>query len=194
MSLINHPNIIQETLLYFARFPVRDNVLARFRKRQSEHFTDYYNTMRDTITNWADGNHSLCPAIDDLVFSSNEDAIKKQIEDMDGRMYMFLDYGQFQGNEAGNAKRKEQTFELAITVAQQWKPDDIDMFEHAALSDKTLNAVRCIAAQLVADQATCSGSEQILQYPFTLVPFYAREWQNSIGWTLAFNQWKIDWI
>lgn len=194
MSLTNHPNIIKELCEYFIRFPNRDIVLNRFRKRPSEAYQSaYYTELRDYLTNLADGDHSLCPGIDDFVFAATGlEYVKKQIEDMDGKVFLMLDYGNISGTESGAQKTNTDLFELAITVAKQYKPDDLDAFEHAALSDQMLNNVRCIRAKLLEDDASCSGTRDEITYPHIIIPFYARDLQNSIGWTLTFTQRTID--
>lgn len=195
MSLQNHPNIIKELFVYFSRFPNRDNVLKRFRKREQDvddAFKAYYTDLKNQIEALTE--YSICPAIDDLVFTSSEDYLKKQIEDMDGRVFLLLDYGDINRNEVGPTKRKTDVFNMAITVGMQYNPDDMDSAEHAALSDYTLNALRCVVSQMQQDNATCSGSSIKLVFPHQFVPFYARTLQNTTGWTLPFSRQEIDLI
>ena len=185
MSLITHPDIMAEAFKYFAKFPVLSKVQAVF-KRQSEKskFTGY-EPIRTAIA--ALTIHSLVPELKGFIFGADENVLKRQIEDIGGEMFLFLDFGNIYSSQNQTTNGKIDDFEFSITVAQAAKPEDLDVPETVLLYDNTLNAMRKIREQMIADQQCSPFMKQIL-FPHQIMPWYARDLANSQGWTMAFRR------
>lgn len=173
--------------MYFAKFPHLASILNVFTIRASSFGTDYttFKTELEALTP-----NSLVPDIKGYVFGQSEDVIKKQIEDIGDRPFLFLDFGDFRSDQ-DDKMRKNDTGQFGLTVARTIKPDALNMIESVLESDRMLNYMRTIRSAIIADQ-TCSPFVKRLSFPHEIVPFFARDWQNATGWSMMFQTKGID--
>jgi hypothetical protein len=184
MSLETNPYLIREAFEYFAKFPEHGNVMGLFEHPSTD---NSYNELKDLIAGLSI--HSQIPGLEHYLFSRDEKRIKKMIEDINGP-FLFLDYGNLKTNQ-DNLKRKKDSFQLAITVAEKQNPDDLNVPEAVLFSDKTLNMMRLIRNIMLQDQK-CSPFVKQLEFPHEISPFYARGWSNATGWSMVFERSGVD--
>lgn len=188
MSISTHPNIIRDAFTYFAKFPDHDRVMDVFVRPAAGSAFSGYATLKSEINALTE--HSLVPEIEGFVFGPDENVIRKQIEDIGGKIFMFLDYGPINSGEDQTLKYKTDEFELALTIARPYKPDEQDIPELVLLGDETLNALRRVREQMIADQKCSPFMKQIL-FPHQVLPWYARDLANSQGWTMVLRRRAI---
>ena len=188
MSIHLNPQLLREAFLYFCKFPSTTGILNSMFRNAKSSVTDY-NTLRASITNLPD--HELVPEILNFLFSSNEDKLKKEIENTTG-IFMLLDYGQL-SSAKDNLERKNDSFDMGIIIARKMKPDDYDMAEILLIQDELLNTVRKVREQMIADQKYHPWIKQ-LDFPHTIIPWYARELCNATGFSMMFSRTGIDMI
>lgn len=185
MSIVNHPELLKESFLYFAKFPKKSGVQEIFRIGNSG--ITGYTALKAAIDAMA--THSLVPEITNYLFSSNQEKLKKDIEDTKG-IFMLLDYGQLSSSK-DNMQRKNDEFELGIVIAIKMNPDDYDMPEIVLLSDQLLNAARKVR-ELMLEDSKCSPFVKQISFPHRISTWYARDLHNATGFYLMFNKTGID--
>lgn len=188
MSISLHPQLLREAFLYFAKFPILSGVISSM-FRSGSVTTSGYNELNATLQLLSP--NSLMPEILNFLFSSNEDKLKKEIEDTAG-IFMLLDYGQLSSSQDG-MMRKNDEFEMGIIIARKLKPDDYDMAETLLIQDELLNTVRKVREQMITDQKYHPWVKQ-LNFPHTISPWYARELCNATGFSMIFTRTGIDMI
>lgn len=189
MSLERYPNIVADALVYFAKFPLHANVVKIFTKPASASSFAAYQALQTQINNLEE--KELLPEIAGFVFGPDKEVVSRQIEDLGGDMFLFLDYGDISTNQDPTTRALTDNFALSVTVARCYKQEDLNIPEMVLLGDQTLNAVRAIRAQMIADQQCSPFMRQIL-FPNQVIPWYARELQNSQGWTMVLQRSAID--
>lgn len=188
MSIHFHPQLLQEAFLYFCKFPAQAGILKSMFRKTNSPVSDY-NTLLQSVTDLPDT--ELVPEIQNFLFSSNEEKLKKEIEDTFG-IFMLLDYGQLRSSKDG-MDRKNDAFEMGIIIARKLKSDDYDMAEILLMQDELLNTVRKVREQMISDQKNHPWVKQ-LDFPHTISPWYARELCNATGFSMMFSKTGIDMI
>jgi len=181
---------LRDTFEYFAKFPLHAGVMEMFNNTTSSYFEEEYPAFRTKIQDMAE--HSLVPGISDYVFGVNEKLVKQRIQRIDG-FYLFVDYGSM-SDERDEYKVKKQSLMIAITVAIPRDPESIDDIEALLYADQALDFIRQIRARMLSDQKEGCGLLQHLTFPNEITPFFARELQNSTGWTLLFSRQGVGLI
>lgn len=189
MSLEKYPNIVADALAYFAKFPLHANVLKIFTKPAASSTFTGYTALLAQISDLTE--KELLPEIKGFVFGPDKEVIARQIEDMGGELFLFLDYGDISTSQHHTTNALTDSFALSITVARCYKQEDLNIPEMVLLGDQTLNAIRGIRAQMIADQQ-CSPFIKQISFPHQVIPWYARELQNSQGWTMVLQRSAID--
>jgi len=175
-------SILRDTFEYFAKFPDHSGVMKSFNLTESSHFEEEYAAFKDRIQNLEE--HSILPGIQDYVFGVDEDLAKKRIQDITG-FYLFVDYGNL-SSERDEFRTKQETFLIATTVAIPIKPESIDHIEAVIYADKALDFIRQIKDRMLSDSRD-NPYLQHLTFPNEITPFFARELQNSTGFTMLFS-------
>jgi hypothetical protein len=189
MSLTSDPLILQDAFLYFAKFPNHDKVMELFTRRDTDSpFPTESAALRTLLTDLSE--NSLVSDLEAYVFAPNEDAIKKQIEDIGDKAFMFLDYGQF-NSEQNNVKVKTDFLDIGITIARKYAPNNLNAIEAVIFSDLLLNMMRLVRSTMLTDQI-CHPFAKRLTFSHTIVPFFAKEWSNATGWSLMTRMSGID--
>lgn len=187
MSIETDPTILREAFLYFAKFADHNEVMKLFNRRGSKYQSEYDEIKASLI---ALDSASMVPGIDAIIFASSEDAIKRQIEDFKGDMFLFTDYGQI-SSEQDNMKRKNDGFDIGLTVASKQDPEKMNSIEAIIQADKTLNALRSLRSTMITDDK-CHPFVKRLSFPQDIIPFYARDWSHATGWSMMFKWKGID--
>ena len=185
MSITLHPALLKESFLYFAKFPLLEGVVSSMFRSKSNTTGDLLNEVNAINPN------SLIPEIKNFLFSSNEDKLKKDIEDTKG-IFMLLDYGEL-SSSTDNLSRTNDSFEIGIIIAQKLKPDDYDMAEILLIQDKLLNVMRELREHMLIDIKESPFVKQ-LNFPHQIKPWYARELANATGFSMMFSKTGIDMI
>lgn len=188
MSITLHPALLREAFIYFSKYPTLQGVISSMFGSGSV-TTSGYAALKAELE--ALNPNSLVPEILNFLFSSNEDKLKKEIEDTAG-IFMLLDYGQLSSSQ-DNIKRKNDQFEMGIIIARKIKPDEYDMAETLLIQDELLNTMRKVRQQMITDQFDHPFLKHI-DFPHTISPWYARELCNATGFSMMFNRTGIDLI
>ncbi len=188
MSITNNPQLLRESFLYFAKFPLLAGVTSSMFRSGNTSVTGY-NTLKNDVS--ALPVNSLVPEILNFLFSSNEDKLKAEIKDTKG-MFMLLDYGQLSSSKDG-MERKNDEFELGIIIARKLKPDDYDMAETLLMHDELLNTMRLVREIMIADSKYHPWIKQ-LNFPHRITPWYARDLCYATGFSMMFSKSGIDMI
>jgi len=177
--------LLQETFLYFAKYPLHDGAMKFFNKSTAD---PSYVALKQSCQDLPVKNKF--PEISDYIFGINEQSIKKRIESIRG-IYLFIDYGNI--NSVEDTKNvKYDNFHMAVTVAQPTSSTSFDLAEELILSDKLLSIISSIRDEMRYDK-TDSFIKRIV-FPNDITPFFARELSNSYGWTLMFQLKGVDLI
>lgn len=188
MSIELHPSILREAYLYFAKFPKLEGVISSMFRTGKTDITGYSELVTET------GNldpHSLIPGIRNFLFSSNEEKLKKSIDDTPGT-FMLLDYGQLSCSQ-DNIKRLNDEIEFGIIIARKIEADKYDMAEIILMQDELLNMIRLVREQMILDSKYHPFVKQIT-FPHKINPWYARELQNATGFSMMFSKTGIDMV
>ena len=186
MSIALHPSLLKEAFIYFAKFPLIAGVISSM-FRMGNTSVPGYGDLKTEVN--AINPNSLIPEILNFLFSSNEDKLRAEIEDTKG-IFMLLDYGQL-SSSIDSIKRKNDTFELGIIIAQKLKPEDYDMAEILLIHDQLLNTMRKLREVMFAD-TICSPFVKQLSLPHQINPWYARELANATGFSMTFSKSGIE--
>jgi hypothetical protein len=187
MSLTNYPTILTPAFEYFAKYPKKEGMLNVF-KRGTSPLPEYAEIKARLQTL---DPHSLVPQITNYLFSVNDDALKKQVENINGT-FLFLDYGGLNTNK-DQLQRLNDTVEFGLIVAEKMKPEDSDSVEMIIRIEYMLVYIRKIREQMIADQK-CSPFVKKLSFPHRIDPWYARDMSHATGWSMLFQQQGIDLI
>jgi hypothetical protein len=174
--------ILIDIFKYFARFVGRTGVMRNFSAGKGNLYDDlktFCVALPET------GNF---PEIDDYVFGVNETSVEKRINNVSG-IYLFIDYGNFSTVES-DKKVKTDELHLAVTVAKPLNIETVDLADEVILADRLLNIIRKIRTELIHDKSDCFVRR--LKFPSEITPWYAREFNNSTGWTMIFKLSGID--
>lgn len=182
-------SLLRNTFEYFAKFPLHAGVMKSFNVTTSTHFAQEYAAFRATIQNLPE--HSILPGIEDYVFGVDEDLAKKRIQELSG-FYLFVDYGSLT-TERDQYRVKNDSLLIAITVAIPIKPESIDNIEAVLYADQALDYLRQIRSRMLTDSRDSPFLQQ-LTFPNEITPFFARELQNSTGFTMLFSREGIGLI
>ena len=186
MSLQLHPTILREAFMYFAKYPKIEGVLSSIFSSETSEITGYSQLQAEVS---ALAVKSLIPEITNFLFSSNEDKLKKSIEDTAGA-FMLLDYGQINCDK-DQVQRKNDQIELGIIIARKMNPDQYDMAETILMHDELLNLVRKLREQMIEDSKYHPFVKQI-NFPHNISPWYARELCHATGFSMMFSKTGID--
>ena len=178
--------LLRDTFEYFAKFPDHTGVMKSFNLTESSHFEEEYAAFKDRILSLEE--HSIVPGIKDYVFGADEELAKNRIQDITG-FYLFVDYGNLTIDRDQHRTKKEE-FLIAITVAIPLKPESIDHVEAMLYADMTLDFIRQIEERMISDSRD-NPYLQHLTFPNEITRFFARELQNSTGFTMLFSQQGI---
>ena len=181
MSIADHPTLLRDAFVYFAKFPLQAGMLKVFKRNDSK--ISGYSTLKSELE--ALTVHSLVSGIVNYVFAQDEDTLKKQIEDTNGP-FLFLDYGTISSGKDG-MQRVTDTMDFALIVAEKFKPEGRDAVEMVLKQDELLNYLRTIREQMIYDQK-CSPFVKELDFPHKIDPWYARDMQNATGWAMVFSR------
>lgn len=170
--------ILIDTYLYFARFPLLAGVQKTFNTGEGKSQITGYDIFKQTVDDLAAGENSLCPEILDYIFASNEDRVIKKVGNI-SNYYLMLDYGQVQKRE-NNYSVVENSFFIALTVARPYSEEDMDDAEEILIAQECITLLNKIYEYAKADK-TCP----LMKFNFTggFMPFDAPKLDNSIGWT-----------
>jgi len=186
MSIQLHPQILREAFMYFAKYPKIDGVISSMFCANKTEVSGYSELQTSLV---ALDPQSLVPEILNFLFSSNEDKLKKSIEDTTGA-FMLLDYGQLSCSQ-DNVMRKNDELELGIIIARKMNPDHYDMAETLLMHDELLNLIRKVREQMIEDSKYHPFVKQIT-FPHRIMPWYARELGHATGFSMMFSKSGID--
>lgn len=179
---MNTEYIIIEIFKYFARFVGREGVMRNFSAGEGSQYEDLktFGSALPAASSFSE--------IDDYIFGVNESSVEKRIKNVEG-IYLFIDYGNFTTVE-NDKKVKTDELHLAVTVAKPLNIATVDLVSEVILADKLLNIIRKIRTALIRDKSDCFVQQ--LKFPSEITPWYAREFNNSTGWTMIFKLSGID--
>ncbi|MDR1198687.1 MAG: hypothetical protein LBK94_06700 [Prevotellaceae bacterium] len=179
---MNTQFILLDIFKYFARFVGCEGVMRNFSAGKG----NLYSNLKSFCA--ALPAESNFPEIDDYVFGVNETSVTKRINSVHG-IYLFIDYGNFATTE-NDKKVKTDELHLAVTVAKPLNIETVDLADEVILADSLLNIIRKIRTELIRDKSDCFVSR--LKFPSEITPWFAREFNNSTGWTMIFKLSGID--
>ena len=176
--------ILQDIFHYFCRYPSSTAVNNFFNRNST--MKGYHEMKARSLV----ACEEKFPEITDYIFGVNEDQIKKQISQVKG-IYMFIDYGNISSRE-DRLKVKEDTMQLAVTVAKPISSGSYDLAEEILITEQLLGIIAAIRKEMREDRS--DPFVKRLSFPHDITPFFARELSNSYGWTLMFNISGIDMV
>lgn len=182
--------LLQDTFLYFAKFPSIDGVNRNFNVTTSRSFGTEYSDFRTEIENMTE--QELIPGIQDYVFGVDEDMIKRRLNDIKGT-YLFVDYGKVDIDQETNALVEMNNFLLSVTVAYPVKENELDAVEMMLMHQQTLNYISQIKNKMVADKKK-SALVKDITFPVEIMPWRVRELMGSIGWSMQFSKQGVGLI
>lgn len=175
-------SLIRDTFAYFAKFPELAGVLKTFnRPGGSKFYPAEYAAFKTEIENLDP--KELIPDIKDFVFASTEDLAVNRIKEFKG-FYLLIDYGSISTDEELEYKWKTDSFLLAVTVAIPLIPESYDEVEAVLLADQALTYLQLIRDTMIADK-NCNLLKYV-EFPTEITPFFVREFNNSIGFSMLF--------
>ncbi len=178
--------ILEDTFLFFARYPDHAGVLKNFNRKSSD---ERYVYLKDSADNLPV--KSLYPEIKDYVFGVSDEAVKKRISTIQG-LYLFVDYGNIRTTE-NYLKVKKDSFDLSLTIAKPFSSNaGLDGIDELLTIDRTLELLSMIKTDLLENRE--DPYVRKLTIPTEIIPFSSRELSNSFGFSLVFQLEGIDMI
>lgn len=176
-----------ELFRYFAKFPLCDNAMKGIATKGESNMPEYAKTLEELTTM---GEHSLIPEIEHYVYGQSFDELKERLSKLTGS-FLFADYGEMDMQEDGR-RSLQCTQRIAVTVAFRLS-SNADMLERIICSDRSLQMVSKIHAQMMADseQGRLQWMERDELDRAEYVPFVSAELQ-SYGWTLMLSVMGSD--
>ena len=170
--------MIQELLLYFARFPDRRVMLDIFRNGSSQ--DESYTELQERIS--ALPEDGRLPALRHVVMGDNIEKVRRTINGFTG-LFLFIDYGTIVSTQ-DSRQSWQDTLSCAVTIAGKIS-DQADLVEEQLLSDRTLALLNKLRAYMVADSARYAWL-RLMSDRHQMDPFVSSE-LKSIGWTITFS-------
>ncbi len=179
--------MLLELFRYFAKFPLCDNAMKGIATKGESNMPEYAKTLEELTTM---GEHSLIPEIEHYVYGQSFDELKERLSKLTGS-FLFADYGEMDMQEDGR-RSLQCTQRIAVTVAFRLS-SNADMLERIICSDRSLQMVSKIHAQMMADseQGRLQWMERDELDRAEYVPFVSAELQ-SYGWTLMLSVMGSD--
>jgi len=178
--------ILENTFLFFARYPDHAGVMKNFNKKS---LAENYNAFKSKAE--ALSVKSKYPEIADYVFGVSDDAVKKRITAITG-LYLFVDYGNIRTTE-NQLKVKKDNFDLSVTIAKPFSSNlGMDSIEEIVIIDRTLELLKLIRNDIMAIKD--DPFVKMLTLPTDIIPFSSRELNNSYGFSMIFQLEGIDMI
>lgn len=179
--------MLLELFRYFAKFPLCDNAMKGIATKGESNMPEYAKTLEELTTM---GEHSLIPEIEHYVYGQSFDELKERLSKLTGS-FLFADYGEMDMQEDGR-RSLQCTQRIAVTVAFRLS-SNADMLERIICSDRSLQMVSKIHAQMMADseQGRLQWMERDDLDRAEYVPFVSAELQ-SYGWTLMLSVMGSD--
>lgn len=179
--------MLLELFRYFAKFPLWDNAMKGIATKGESYMPEYAKTLEGLATM---GEHSLIPEIEHYVYGQSFDELKERLSKLTGS-FLFADYGEMDMQEDGR-RSLQCTQRIAVTVAFRLS-SNADMLERIICSDRSLQMVSKIHAQMMADseQGRLQWMERDELDRAEYVPFVSAELQ-SYGWTLMLSVMGSD--
>lgn len=179
--------MLLELFRYFAKFPLCDNAMKGIATKGESNMPEYAKTLEELTTM---GEHSLIPEIEHYVYGQSFDELKERLSKLTGS-FLFADYGEMDMQEDGR-RSLQCTQRIAVTVAFRLS-SNADMLERIICSDRSLQMVSKIHAQMMADseQGRLEWMERDDLDRAEYVPFVSAELQ-SYGWTLMLSVMGSD--
>ena len=179
--------MLLELFRYFAKFPLCDNAMKDIATKGESNMPEYAKTLEELTTM---GEHSLIPEIEHYVYGQSFDELKERLSKLTGS-FLFADYGEMDMQSDGR-RSLQCTQRIAVTVAFRLS-SNADMLERIICSDRSLQMVSKIHAQMMADseQGKLQWMERDELDRAEYVPFVSAELQ-SYGWTLMLSVMGSD--
>lgn len=179
--------MLLELFRYFAKFPKWENATKGIATKGESNMPEYAKTLEGLATMQV---HSLIPEIEHYVYGQSFEELKERLSKLTGS-FLFADYGEL--DMQGDGRRSLQcTQRIAVTVAFRLS-SNADMLERIICSDRSLEMLARIHAQMMADseQGRLEWMERDDLDRAEYVPFVSAELQ-SYGWTLMLSVMGSD--
>jgi len=173
---------ITDVIKYFAKFPDRAGVLKNFKRGGGT--LDGYSELRSYISALP---APLMPEITELVVSTNEKEVSDRIRNIDN-YFMFLEYGQLQGDYPDRMRIRKVSFNLAVYVCYHDNSRGIDSMEEALIMDSCLQKVFQLAKLMIADDNEILIHTRFAESVLNFSPVEPSLMYGSIGWGMTFRK------
>lgn len=173
---------IIDVIKYFAKFPNKQGVLKNFKRTTNA--SDEYSELKNYITDLPD---PLMPEITELVVSTDEKAVSERIRNIDN-YFMFLEYGQLQGDYPDRMRIRKVSFNLAVYVCFHDNSRGIDSMEEAIIMDSCLQRVFQLAKLMISDDNEILIHSRFAESVLNFSPVEPSLMYGSIGWGLTFKK------
>lgn len=178
--------ILENTFLFFARYPEHSGVMKNFNKTSSNDSYVSFKSKADALEN-----RSLFPEVTDYVFGVSDEAVKKKISSVRG-LFLFVDYGNIR-TTTNALNVKKDSFDLSVTIAKPFSSNTgSDSVEEIIIVDRTLELLKLIRNDIMADKS--DPFVKMLTMPTEIIPFASKELSNSFGFSMIFQLEGIDMI
>lgn len=171
-----------DVVKYFAKFPNRAGVLKNFKRSAAT--SEEYSELKEYITALPD---PLMPDISELIVSTNEKEVSERIRNIDN-YFMFLEYGQLQGDFPDRMRIRKVSFNLAVYVCYHDNGRGIDSMEEAIIMDNCLQKVFQLAKLMIADDNEILIHSRFAESVLNFSPVEPSLMYGSIGWGLTFKK------
>ncbi|MBV5334181.1 MAG: hypothetical protein JZU49_00055 [Sulfuricurvum sp.] len=171
-----------DVVKYFAKFPNRAGVLKNFKRSSAT--SEEYSELKEYITALPD---PLMPDITELIVSTNEKEVSDRIRNIDN-YFMFLEYGQLQGDFPDRMRIRKVSFNLAVYVCYHDNGRGIDSMEEAIIMDNCLQKVFQLAKLMIASDNEILIHSRFAESVLNFSPVEPSLMYGSIGWGLTFKK------
>lgn len=173
---------IIDVIKYFAKFPNKQGVLKNFKRATGA--IEGYNDLMTYISALPP---ALMPEITELVISTDEKAVGERIRNIDN-YFMFLEYGQLQGDYPDRMRIRKVSFNLAVYVCYHDNSRGIDSMEEAIIMDSCLQKVFQLAKLMIADDNEILIHTRFAESVLNFSPVEPSLMYGSIGWGMTFKK------
>lgn len=178
--------MILNDILYYAKFPAKAGVLKNF-KRQDK-IMPGYEELRTSVQ--ALPEESLIPAIEDFIFSTNENIIKESISNIKSYFLMFQ-YGIIRSPAVNRAGARDTVFSSSLIVAKPISRNATDNVEEAIYLNQCLQYIVQIANQMRTDNKTLfCHADRFQESNIDISPIEPALLYGCTGWVMTFNRNK----
>ena len=175
--------IISDAIKYFARFPLKEGVIANFKGSALNDAN--YNALQTDINNLDP--HSLIPDIKHFIAGQSEKKVFEIIKQVEG-WFMLFEHSVLAISAPDNLQIRKTDMQFTVTIGFPLNKRGEDSFSEAIISDTGLALMFNLISLIKADDKLTCSQNRWLNNQIQLAPIEPDFLAGAIGWELQLHK------